>query len=328
MTFWTFLLLLNTMIPISLIVTIEIVKYLQAFLMNWDAEMYSKIKERFAQCNSCSLNEELGQIKYIFSDKTGTLTANKLEFTACAVGNEIFGMTEEELENKDGKTLSKRKERLRANMEPQNKAVPIVYTFPDKEIKEYSCGNKEGEKFDFIIKSLSGKTTMALDTTQKVIQMFLYCLCLNHTCFVEKTPKPGVTVQEPKMIRTNTKMCLEKTSTLGAPLKEKLDSVMSLNLVENYDKYNISYSGENPDEIILVDTARRLGFVYLGGDETISNIRLNTEVNGNVISGRNQKWTILCFADEKSNLLNTHQQAQPLSDLRAILQVHLLRNVT
>ena len=292
-TFWTFLLLLNTMIPISLIVTIEIVKYSQAFLMNWDAEMYSKIKERFAQCNSCSLNEELGQIKYIFSDKTGTLTANKLEFTACAVGNEIFGMTEEELENKDGKTLSKRKERLRANMEPQNKAVPIVYTFPDKEIKEYSCGNKEGEKFDFIVKSLSGKTTMALDTTQKVIQMFLYCLCLNHTCFVEKTPKPGVTVQEPKMIRTNTKMSLEKTSTLGAPLKEKLDSVMSLNLVENYDKYNISYSGENPDEIILVDTARRLGFVYLGGDETLSNIRLNTELNGNVISGRNQKWTIL-----------------------------------
>ena len=88
-------------------------------------------------------------------------------------------------------------------------------------------------------------------------------------------------------------MSMERTNTLGAPLKEKLDSVMSLNLVENYDKYNISYSGENPDEIILVDTARRLGFVYLGGDETLTNLRLNTEMNGTVISGRNQKWNIL-----------------------------------
>ena len=292
-SFWTFLLLLNTMIPISLIVTIEVVKYSQAFLMGWDVEMYSPIKERFSQCNSCSLNEELGQIKYIFSDKTGTLTANKLEFTACAIGNEMFGMTDEELENKDGKTLSKRKEKLKANMEPQNKAVPIVYTFPDKELKEYSCGNKEGETIGYEIKSKSGKTVLTLDNTQKVVQMFLYCLCLNHTCFVEKTPKPGVVVQEPKIQRTNTKMSMERTNTLGAPLKEKLDSVMSLNLVENYDKYNISYSGENPDEIILVDTARRLGFVYLGGDETLTNLRLNTEMNGTVISGRNQKWNIL-----------------------------------
>ena len=294
-SFWTFLLLLNTMIPISLIVTIEIVKYSQAFLMNWDVEMYSFIKERFSQCNSCSLNEELGQIKYIFSDKTGTLTANKLEFTACAIGNDLFGMSEEELLNADGKTLTKRKEKLTPQNDAENastnKAIPIVYTFPDSELKQYSTGNKLGDSFSIQLSSLSGKTTLPISSTKDVVNLFLCCLCLNHSCFVEKTPKPGVTVQEPKLQRATTKTSLERAGTYS--LKEKLESVMSLNLVENYDKYLISYLGENPDEIILVDTAKRLGYVYLGGDETMTNIRINSEINGDVVSGINQKWSIL-----------------------------------
>ena len=55
--------------------------------------------------------------------------------------------------------------------------------------------------------------------------MFLYCLSLNHTCFVEKTPKPGVIVTEPKLIRANTKR--DENTIFGSQLKEKIDSVMS-----------------------------------------------------------------------------------------------------
>lgn len=53
--------------------------------------MYSKERDRPARVSSASLNEELGQVKYIFSDKTGTLTRNIMEFKLCYIGHELYG---------------------------------------------------------------------------------------------------------------------------------------------------------------------------------------------------------------------------------------------
>lgn len=74
--FCTYLVLLNTMIPISLVVTIEMTKICQAYFINNDKMMFSDWRKRGAQVNSSTLNEEIGQIEYVFSDKTGTLTCN------------------------------------------------------------------------------------------------------------------------------------------------------------------------------------------------------------------------------------------------------------
>lgn len=90
-TFFRYFLLLNTLIPISLIVTIEIVKLVQAYFISKDALMYSLQRDRPAKVSSASLNEELGQINYIFSDKTGTLTRNIMQFKMAYVGHELYG---------------------------------------------------------------------------------------------------------------------------------------------------------------------------------------------------------------------------------------------
>lgn len=67
---------MNTMLPISLFVTLEVLKLCEALVVSWDHFMYSVESDKPALVSSSSLMEELGQINYLFSDKTGTLTRN------------------------------------------------------------------------------------------------------------------------------------------------------------------------------------------------------------------------------------------------------------
>lgn len=89
--FCTYFVLINTMIPISLIVSIEIVKMSQSYFIDKDRLMFSEFRKKSANVKSASLNEELGQIEYIFTDKTGTLTMNLMEFKIAVIGSKLYG---------------------------------------------------------------------------------------------------------------------------------------------------------------------------------------------------------------------------------------------
>ena len=84
----TFLILYNNVVPISLLISIEIVKYVQAIFIGQDEDM--KYKDTYAKARTSNLNEELGQISYIFTDKTGTLTENIMEFKKCSIGGRLY----------------------------------------------------------------------------------------------------------------------------------------------------------------------------------------------------------------------------------------------
>ena len=74
-----------------MLLTLEIVKLFQAFFISWDHTMYDMNQGIAAGVQASNLNEELGQIEYLFSDKTGTLTCNVMEFKKFCVGNYSYG---------------------------------------------------------------------------------------------------------------------------------------------------------------------------------------------------------------------------------------------
>eukprot|EP00842_Homolaphlyctis_polyrhiza_P000201 jgi/Hompol1/1181/HPOL_004937-RA len=81
----TYVILFNNLIPLSLIVTMEFVRYSLGALINTDLDMYYEVTDTPATARTSSLVEELGQIDYIFSDKTGTLTRNIMEFRMASI---------------------------------------------------------------------------------------------------------------------------------------------------------------------------------------------------------------------------------------------------
>ncbi|KAG8452878.1 hypothetical protein GDO86_004610 [Hymenochirus boettgeri] len=87
----TFIILYNNLIPISLLVTLEVVKFTQALFINWDRDMYYSETDTPAMARTSNLNEELGQVKYLFSDKTGTLTCNIMNFKKCSIAGITYG---------------------------------------------------------------------------------------------------------------------------------------------------------------------------------------------------------------------------------------------
>uniref|UniRef100_A0A8C8ZBS2 Phospholipid-transporting ATPase n=1 Tax=Prolemur simus TaxID=1328070 RepID=A0A8C8ZBS2_PROSS len=89
--FWGFLTLLSVMVPIAMFIMSEFIYVGNSMFINWDEEMYYAPQGVPAKARSTNLNDQLGQVEYIFSDKTGTLTQNILTFKKCCIDGYIYG---------------------------------------------------------------------------------------------------------------------------------------------------------------------------------------------------------------------------------------------
>ena len=77
---------LQVMIPLSLYITVELVKLGQIYFITNDLDLYDEASDKRILCRALNINEDLGQVEYVFSDKTGTLTENRMVFKCCTIG--------------------------------------------------------------------------------------------------------------------------------------------------------------------------------------------------------------------------------------------------
>jgi len=173
--FLTALLLYSYLIPISLYVSIEIVKVLQSIFINQDLHMYYEETDRPAHARTSNLNEELGQVDTILSDKTGTLTCNSMEFIKCSIAGIAYGQGVTEVE----RALAKRKGLPIGEELAENGYVPKTY-----EVKSSIKG------FNFMDERITNGNWIN-EPHANVIHRFLQLLAVCHTAIPEVDEENG-----------------------------------------------------------------------------------------------------------------------------------------
>ncbi|OQU81317.1 hypothetical protein SORBI_3006G040500 [Sorghum bicolor] len=86
-----FELLCSIMIPISIKVTLDLAKGVYAKFIDWDEQMFDWETNTPAHSANTAISEDLGQVEYILSDKTGTLTENKMILKQCCISDTLYG---------------------------------------------------------------------------------------------------------------------------------------------------------------------------------------------------------------------------------------------
>ena len=294
LNFFTYLLLLNTLIPISLIITLEVVKLIQGLFMSSDHYSYSKIRKRWLTPNSVSLNEECGLVDYIFSDKTGTLTCNKMEFKYCVIGDKCFQYMRGKVEENSEKEIKFRNEE---NIMPFTnfqmfRAINGNYSnnngYKEDSIKTSTKEIENKTYKNFIVKSDDNTISLSLENSYKIIEHFWTALSLCHTCSVEINEK-GIeeyicvspdSIELVKAAKSQGWMYEES----GNPIKKSVKVGDFDTELRNYEKLQIiEFSSDRKRETIIVKTPEGKIILYCKGADSIIEQRLSSNTSKQIL---------------------------------------------
>ncbi|EJT70612.1 phospholipid-transporting ATPase 1 [Gaeumannomyces tritici R3-111a-1] len=186
-TFWAAVILFQNLVPISLYISLEIVRLLQAFFIYSDVGMYYEAIDQPCIPKSWNISDDLGQIEYIFSDKTGTLTQNLMEFKKATINGQPYGEAYTEalagLHRRMGIDVVKEAAEARIQIQADKvKALSLL-----REIHDNPYLHEEDLQFiapDFV-EDLTGGSGQE---QQAACERFMLALALCHTVIPERQP--------------------------------------------------------------------------------------------------------------------------------------------
>ncbi|KAK1403838.1 Phospholipid-transporting ATPase [Heracleum sosnowskyi] len=194
----TALILYGYLIPISLYVSIELVKVLQASFINKDMNMYDYQTQTPAQARTSNLNEELGQVGTILSDKTGTLTCNQMDFLKCSIAGIAYGTRVSEVELAAAKKMARDLD----GQDPDFMSLQVPKSNePELECVVTSTGNENPENAT-AIKGFSFEDTRLMngnwsnEKNADIHLLFFRILAVCHTAIPEVNEETGALTYE------------------------------------------------------------------------------------------------------------------------------------
>ena len=239
---------LSTVIPISIMILNIVIKVFQSAFLEFSPQ-YMEDPDDKIKCYSTTLIEQLGKVKYIFSDKTGTLTKNQMIFKGCSIFTNLFDGT---ISN-----TGKVKKQKRKYMPLPSGARTILSSTQRAPTIKVKNGKEKANSHLGTTTSLNTgfSEDEIINDKSKITPNF--CFDYFFKCLYDKEAK------------TNLKIKNEDKSpfmTLNEAIKQFL-----LNIATNHDvlvekrteKDNIIYQGISPDEITLVSMADELGYTFL-----------------------------------------------------------------
>ncbi|GAV84924.1 E1-E2_ATPase domain-containing protein/HAD domain-containing protein [Cephalotus follicularis] len=260
----TALILYGYLIPISLYVSIEVVKVLQATFINQDLYMYDEETGNPAQARTSNLNEELGQVDTILSDKTGTLTCNQMDFLKCSIAGNAYGVRSSEVElaaakqmaidleerDSEASNVSRQNNRTRDSWEDGASEIELEAVVTPKDDKD-----RKPKGFSFEDKRLMDGNWMK-EPNADVILLFFRILATCHTAIPESNEETG----------------------------------------------NVTYEAESPDEAAFLVSAREFGFEFYKRTQSSVFVREKSYPSGQPVEREFKILNLLDFTSKRKRM--------------------------
>lgn len=239
----------QNIVPISLYISIEFVRLVQAFYIWADDEIRYLPTKRRTMARSWNLSDDLGQIEYIFSDKTGTLTQNSMQFRHCSVGGKVY-------KGDGGK--------------PENVVIPA------NPGQEQAIRQDKAENIELGMQNSASASSSSGDDTR--VGAGAGQSGESSVNIVDEKQKPVKLAAE--VVAPFHDAAIEQDLAAGGPRAERVSmffknlGLCHTVLASEDGEGHLEYKAQSPDEAALVQAAADTGFIFRGRDRDILNLQV------------------------------------------------------